>query len=125
MNSRLLNESWLAYGRLLRSLGVTGLPPEVQSDPSPQADTRQDLFSDWPDACPPEKATDRQVGGGHYQGFAIQPIEFIEKNGLGFAQGCVIKYVCRYREKGGAKDLDKAIHYLQLIKEMEYPDAED
>ena len=66
------------------------------------------------------KASDTQVGGGHYKDFAIQPSEFITRNGLGFIVGSVIKYVCRYKAKGGVQDIDKAIHYLQLLKEYEY-----
>ena len=57
---------------------------------------------------------DRQVGGSHYQSFSIQPYEFISKNDLSFFQGNVIKYVCRYKRKGGAEDIKKIIHYCQL-----------
>ena len=41
----------------------------------------------------------KQVGGNHYQGFTIPPVEFIQSNGLGFIEGCIIKYLCRYRKK--------------------------
>jgi hypothetical protein len=60
-----------------------------------------------------------QIAGGHYKDFAIQPAEFIHKNGLGFLEGCVIKRVCRWRKKDGVQDLHKAIHELQLLIEME------
>jgi hypothetical protein len=65
-------------------------------------------------------AFESQVGGQHYKGMVIQPVEFIHKNGLGYLQGNVIKYVCRYKQKNGAEDLKKAIHYLQLLLEVEY-----
>lgn len=65
-------------------------------------------------------ATQTQVGGSHYRDMAIQPIEFTLKNGLGFCEGNVIKYVSRHKSKGGRKDLEKAIHYLQLLIEEEY-----
>ena len=65
-------------------------------------------------------AKDEQVGGGHYKGMAIQPAEFIHKNGIGYLEGNVIKYVVRHRSKNGAEDLKKAIHYLQLLLTMEY-----
>tara|TARA_R110000796_G_scaffold89809_1_gene193436 strand:+ start:1577 stop:1894 length:318 start_codon:yes stop_codon:yes gene_type:complete len=58
-----------------------------------------------------------QVGGEHYKHMHIQPIEFIMANNLGFCEGNAIKYICRYMSKGGTQDLDKAIHYLQLLKE--------
>ena len=64
------------------------------------------------------KATDRQVGGKHYKNFNIQPIEFITANNLNFIQGCVIKYICRYNKKNGNEDLDKVIHYCELLKEL-------
>ena len=70
------------------------------------------------------KATlETQEGGDHYRKFPIQPIQYIIANGIGFLAGNVIKYVTRYRSKNGAEDIRKAIHYLQLILEFEYPDA--
>lgn len=69
-----------------------------------------------------QSALERQVGGGHYKGFAIQPVEFCQKNHLGYCESNVIKYVCRHGQKNGKVDLDKAIHYIQLLKEMEYPE---
>ena len=59
---------------------------------------------------------DTQVGGQHYQ-LAIQPIDFIVKNNIPFREGNVIKYVTRHREKNGKQDIEKAIHYLQMILE--------
>lgn len=60
-----------------------------------------------------------QVGGAHYRDMAIQPTEFIHRNGLGFIEGNVIKYVCRWRRKAGVDDLRKARHYLDMLIEME------
>ena len=64
---------------------------------------------------------ERQVGGSHYRNYAIQPIEYIVANGLSFLAGNVVKYVTRYKDKNGLEDINKAIHYLELIKEFEYP----
>ena len=66
-----------------------------------------------------ERATERQIGGNHYTHFKIQPIEFITKNKLSFIQGCIVKYICRYDKKNGKEDLDKIIHYCELLKELE------
>lgn len=66
------------------------------------------------------KASDRQEGGNHYTGFAIQPVVFVHHNKLGFLEGNVIKYVCRHRSKNGAQDIKKAIHYLELLLQMDY-----
>ena len=67
------------------------------------------------------KASERQEGGNHYKSMAIQPGEFIRKNGLGWYEGNALKYICRYKQKGGIQDIKKAIHYLELIlEETEY-----
>lgn len=62
---------------------------------------------------------DVQVGGNHYKNLKIQPAEFIEVNKLSFLEGCVIKRLCRWRNKDGIKDLEKAIHEIQLMIEIE------
>jgi len=64
-------------------------------------------------------AIDRQVNGDHYKNMAIQPVEYIHKNGIPFIEGCVIKYVSRWRLKGGLADLEKAKHFLELLIELE------
>ncbi len=68
-----------------------------------------------------EEGLKRQVGGAHYRKYAIQPAEYNARNGLSFLAGNVIKYVTRYKDKGGAEDIRKAMHYLELILEFEYP----
>ena len=65
-------------------------------------------------------ALDKQVSGNHYKDCGIQPIEYIHANGLSYFQGNVVKYVTRYKDKAGKADLEKAIHYLELIIELEY-----
>lgn len=60
-----------------------------------------------------------QVGGSHYKKLAIQPVEYIQKNGLGYIEGSVVKYVTRWRDKGGVEDLKKARHFLSMLIEME------
>lgn len=62
-------------------------------------------------------AKKKQVGGEHYRTMPIQPSEFIRKNGIGWYEGNAIKYICRYKQKNGVQDIDKAIHYLELLKE--------
>jgi hypothetical protein len=65
-------------------------------------------------------ALDVQPGGDHYKNHAIQPIEYVVKNQLGFCEGNVIKYVTRHKLKNGKEDILKAIHYLQLLLELQY-----
>jgi len=67
-------------------------------------------------------ALDEQIGGSHYKDMNIQPIEFIMKNKLGFAEGCIIKYICRHPFKGGIIDLQKAKQNIDFMIEHYYPE---
>jgi len=64
-------------------------------------------------------ALNTQVSGDHYKSLTIQPIEYIHANNIPFAEGSVIKYVTRWRDKGGLADLEKAKHFLELLIELE------
>lgn len=66
-----------------------------------------------------KSALDVQEGGDHYKKLAIQPVEYIHANSLGFCEGSVVKYVTRWRDKGGVKDLEKARHFIDLLIELE------
>ncbi len=63
------------------------------------------------------KPTETQVGGDHYREMAIQPATFILKNGIPFHEGSAIKYLCRWRKKGGVEDLKKAQHFIDMLIE--------
>ena len=63
----------------------------------------------------------KQVGGDHYRKMVIQPIEFCQRNKLGAAESLAIKYICRHKDKNGRVDIEKAIHCLQLLLDIEYP----
>ena len=65
-------------------------------------------------------AWDKQVGGGHYKQYAIQPAQFALANGLDYAQSNAIKYIVRHKDKNGVQDLDKAVHYIELLKQHHY-----
>ena len=67
-----------------------------------------------------DSALDKQVAGTHYKSMAIQPVEFITKNSIGFLEGNIIKYVCRHHAKNGVDDIKKAIHYCELLLETKY-----
>ena len=69
------------------------------------------------------RALDSQEGGDHYKSLAIQPAEYMMANNIPFMEGCVIKYVTRWRDKGGVEDLRKARHFLDMLIENE--DAPD
>jgi hypothetical protein len=70
-----------------------------------------------PRAYPQPSVLGTQVGGDHYTKHKIQPITYIWANGLGFSEGNVVKYVTRWKDKGGVNDLKKARHHLDLLIE--------
>ena len=60
-----------------------------------------------------------QVGGQHYKKLKIQPLEYALENQLGICEHAIIKYVSRWRDKGGVEDLRKAKHYIDILIERE------
>jgi hypothetical protein len=64
-------------------------------------------------------ANDIQEGGDHYKNMNMQPWDYIVANNLGYLEGNVVKYVTRYKEKGGVEDLKKARHYLDKLIEVQ------
>jgi|TARA_A200000159_G_scaffold108086_1_gene100841 hypothetical protein len=67
-------------------------------------------------------ALNKQEGGDHYK-LAIQPIEYITANNLDFIRGNIVKYATR--DKNGAEDIKKIIHYCELLLELEYGEEEE
>lgn len=65
-------------------------------------------------------ANSTQVGGRHYKD-RIEVWDAVEAWGCGFLDGNVIKYLARFRRKGGLEDLHKARHYLTKLIEVETP----
>ena len=71
------------------------------------------------------KALDMQIGGDHYANKKIQPIEYIMANDLNFCEGNVVKYITRWREKGGVESLRKIKHYVDFLIEEEINGKEE
>lgn len=67
-----------------------------------------------------KSALDKQIGGSHYKGLKIQPIEYVMANDMNYCEANVVKYITRHHEKGGADDIRKVIHYCELLLEIEY-----
>lgn len=67
----------------------------------------------------PTDPLSKQVGGEHYKKYSIQPVEYAMANGLNYCQANAVKYITRYRDKGGIEDLRKAIHNLEILIELE------
>ncbi len=71
-------------------------------------------------AAPAKPASATQVGGDHYRKLPIQPFQYSMANKLDPMQHTVIKYVTRFRDKGGLESLRKARHTIDLLIEHEY-----
>jgi hypothetical protein len=77
-----------------------------------------------PSPCPicigeEQSALTVQVGGNHYKKLKIQPVEYCMANGIPFMEGSAIKYLTRWRDKGGLDDLRKAKHFIEMLLEHE------
>jgi Protein of unknwon function (DUF3310) len=59
------------------------------------------------------------TGSTHYKKLKIEPIEYIEENDLPFHEGEIVKYITRWRDKGGIKDLEKVEWYVHRLMERE------
>ena len=68
-------------------------------------------------------ALDIQTGGSHYKDQAIQPIQYIHANKLGYCEANIVKYATRWKQKNGIEDLKKIKHYVDLLIELEGLDA--
>jgi hypothetical protein len=88
---------------------MNGLPITLEMTPEEEEELNRMIAT---------SALNKQVGGSHYRDKGIQPIIYIHANDLGFCEGNVVKYVTRWRDKNGVADLRKAIHYLELLIEL-------
>jgi hypothetical protein len=97
---------------------------EYTVKPSEECDSCDPIYVNWKPKEQPKPSTKTaltwQEGGQHYKDKAIQPIVYIHANKLGFCEGNVVKYITRHKEKNGAEDIKKVIHYCELLLELEY-----
>jgi hypothetical protein len=62
---------------------------------------------------------DKQIDGTHYKKFAeFQPWNVIIAWNLGYLEGTALKYIARWKDKGGINDIKKAIHFLEKLVEV-------
>lgn len=64
-------------------------------------------------------ANETQVGGTHYKQFTFETWDVIHDWGLGYFDGNAVKYLSRWKHKGGINDLRKARHYIDKLIELE------
>ena len=62
----------------------------------------------------------KQIGGDHYKKMVVQPSDYIVKNNLGWYEGNIVKYITRHSVKGGKQDVEKVIHYAELLIKEKY-----
>jgi len=98
-SSRLVRDPMAPYGDAMSAPTSTVSPPSKPSNMS--------------------EANKIQVAGSHYKAKTIQPWDYIAANELGYFEGNIVKYVSRWRDKGGVDDLRKAQHYLQKLIELQ------
>lgn len=70
-------------------------------------------------------ALNKQVDGSHYKDMTIQPVIYIYANKIPFIEGNIIKYVSRWKNKNGIKDLEKARHLIDMLIEFETTQSQD
>lgn len=58
------------------------------------------------------------TGPGHYKDKPMQPWDFIVSNDLGYLEGNIVKYITRWKQKGGVENLRKAKHYIEKLIEV-------
>jgi len=58
-----------------------------------------------------------QIGGDHYN-TPIQHWDFVIANGVPYMEAQIMKYLLRWRQKGGVQDLKKAQHFLDKLMEV-------
>jgi hypothetical protein len=68
-------------------------------------------------------ANDKQIAGSHYKDLKVQVWDFIVQNNIPYLEGNIIKYVTRWKDKGGVADLQKARHYLEKLLESSYKEV--
>lgn len=59
-----------------------------------------------------------QTGGDHYKKMGMQPFFFSMHNGWDGAAHSILKYVSRHRSKGGAVDLKKGLHIIDIRNDL-------
>jgi len=90
-----------------------------------QEKEHQETIAKWKRDFNAASALAKQTGGNHYKNMAIQPAEYSEKNGLSLLEGNVVKYISRWKKKGGVEDLNKAVHCIELLIEIHGATNED
>lgn len=66
----------------------------------------------------------RQVGGSHYAGHRIQPVQYAMGARMSYVQGAALKYVTRPRKGQVRDDIAKCLHYLDFDAQRKWSPIE-
>lgn len=66
-----------------------------------------------------------EVGNAHYAKLAIDPFTYSMENKLDALQHTIVKYVTRFRDKGGLRDLLEARNTIDRLIQFDYPHHKD
>jgi hypothetical protein len=70
-------------------------------------------------AKPISAANAKQISGDHYKKYGnLQPWDVVTHWNMGYLDGTALKYLARWRDKGGINDLKKAIHFIEKLIEV-------
>jgi Protein of unknwon function (DUF3310) len=65
-----------------------------------------------------QPANTKQIDGDHYKKYGdFQPWDAVIAWNLGYLEGTALKYIARWKDKGGINDIKKAIHFLEKLVE--------
>lgn len=106
--------AWFLYtGAMPGAITFSNSATDFTNQLSYQETTLEELSG-----APKEEVTkSKQIGGEHYTLKAIQPWDIIKAWDLDFYRGNVLKYILRAPYKNGVEDIEKAIHYLEHIRD--------
>lgn len=112
-----------SYAHKLKALAIDWIAEDYNTQPDVIIErgwqVESSLVKDTEVLTASLNALNTQVGGDHYKKLKIQPIEFIHANNIPFIEGNIIKYIVRWRDKNGIKDLEKVKHYVDLLISLE------
>lgn len=77
-------------------------------------------------AKPISTANDKQIAGDHYKKYGnLQPWDVVTTWNMGYLDGTALKYLARWKDKGGIDDLKKAIHFIEKLIEVTEQEAQN
>lgn len=89
------------------------ISPDVFLHNSLPIEINESYYNDLPCYKSPITIKTDTINPGYYSGNTVR--DFIELLNLTFSEGCVVKYIARYKNKNGLNDLQKARNYLEYI----------